>query len=290
MGETTVITPTVDTAHPNDGNQAYEQQMLDKADAGTGAPQEPKLFAGKYKSEEDLTKGVLELIKMQHGGDLEAFYVTQQKNLGKKPEGGDVKPPAQSTTPPKTTIDPPPEKPEGTEEPKDETAEELPQVGALDFDKYNQEFLETGDISPETITEITKFGINESTVRNYVEGVKALQQANIAHAFGVVGGQANYEAMVQFARTSLSPEEIQTFNEQIAQRDLGKREEAIKGLFTRYTESNPQFIEGSTAGGTLPEGAFRSEAEFRQAMKDPRYTKDAAYRDTVLKRLEMSRL
>jgi hypothetical protein len=68
---------------------------------------------------------------------------------------------------------------------------------------------------------------------------------------------------------------------------------AAKGLRASYLDSVGS--EGATYGGKSVGGneggdVYRSNNELTQAMKDPRYDKDHAYREDVRKKLERSDL
>lgn len=274
MGETLVIQATGETQHGNDVDPVYQEQMIAKAEAGLGGNVEAPLLAGKYKTEEDLQKGILELAKRQDGG-LEAFYKSLESGLGKQgtPEPPKVETPKE-TEPPKVDQD----------KPKTEQVE-LP----IDLEKYTVEFSAAGVLSDESRTELRNFGIKDEVIDGYLKDVKAATDLAKAFAFNEVGGEENYYAMLNFAANTLSAQEKDEYNAALTNSDLGKRRESIKSLWARYTEANPQFLDGSTGGGTSSDSAFKSEAEWRTAMKDPRYMKDQAYRDTVLRRLELSK-
>lgn len=275
MGETTIITPAVDTAHTNDGNAEYEARMVAKADGGLGSTPEPKLFAGKYKSEEDLNKGILELIKKQSNGNLEEFYLNQQKAFGAPAK--EAEKPAEVEKKKET---------EDLEKKVDETEKELEKATGRDFTKYATEYEESGALAEESIAELVASGIPAEMVNGYIKGMDALKEANQAVAYNLVGGKDEYMAMLDFASTNIPKEDALAFNEAIK---TDKRDEAIKGLYARYTEANPKFIEGGSQIASGGEG-YATENEFKAARRDPRYKKDASYRDTVARKLAASKL
>jgi hypothetical protein len=64
---------------------------------------------------------------------------------------------------------------------------------------------------------------------------------------------------------------------------------AVRGLQARYVQTNGQpakLIQGEVIGPSG--GVFRSVAEVVSAMKDPRYSKDPAYRRDLENRLKNS--
>jgi hypothetical protein len=73
--------------------------------------------------------------------------------------------------------------------------------------------------------------------------------------------------------------------------DMNTIKMAVQGLQARYAQTNGtqqtgRLIQGDTNGPSG--GAFRSVAEIVQAMKDPRYAKDPAYRRDVEQRVALS--
>ena len=67
---------------------------------------------------------------------------------------------------------------------------------------------------------------------------------------------------------------------------------AIKGLSMRYASQEGSFtplVQGSTSAEGAS-GSYKSLAELTTAMKDPRYTKDPAYRTQVEHRLSVSNI
>ena len=65
---------------------------------------------------------------------------------------------------------------------------------------------------------------------------------------------------------------------------------AIKSLASRWGGAEPKaapLLQGNT-GSINASGAFRSLAQVTEAMRDPRYTKDPAYRKDVEARLANS--
>ena len=64
---------------------------------------------------------------------------------------------------------------------------------------------------------------------------------------------------------------------------------AVRGLMAEYEAQNGmegQMLTGKAAPGK--QDVFRSQAEVVEAMSDPRYDRDPAYRNDVLEKLERS--
>ena len=63
---------------------------------------------------------------------------------------------------------------------------------------------------------------------------------------------------------------------------------ALQALYYRYTDAMGQdgeLIQGKPASA---ESTFRSQAELIQAMNDPRYDSDPAYRQDIINKLDRS--
>jgi len=176
-----------------------------------------------------------------------------------------------------------------SEKPKPSTAGEA--SGGLNLEQYANEYAENGELSQESIQKLVASGIPEPIISNYLEGVRAVSEAQTSALHGIAGGEKGYESMMEWASESLDESEIEAFNDIIEQGDQKKMQMAVRGLHARYVQANGQpakLVQGDTAG--IPSGSFRSVAEVTAAMRDPRYHKDAAYRRDVETRLRNSNI
>lgn len=158
---------------------------------------------------------------------------------------------------------------------------------------YTEEFMESGELSDESFQQIQEqFGIPEEISRAYVEGQKALIEQSQGAIFNEVGGQESYNEMIEWAGENLSEEEIAAYDATMDSGDINATMMAARGLAARYAQangSNPSLLRGaapSTKGGN----PFRSWNQVSEAMRDPRYTKDPAFRQEVQDRLSISQL
>lgn len=259
---------TVDPTPPED--EKHAQAMIDKAEGNDPKPSEETLLAGKYKTEEDLAKGVLELLKREKGGTegLAAYYKELESSLGKKLPSDEGKPAV-------------PDKPSNPE-PK-ETPEDF-------FDKYTQEFTEKGNLSEDSYKALETKGYPKAIVDRFIEGQLALQQQYENSVMAIAGGSEAYPQMVEWAAKSLSPAEIQEFNSAVNSGNLDKAKLAVEAVATRWrqsTGSTSSLVEGTPAG-SVTGGAYGSWAEVKRDMADPRYAKDEAYRQRVSAKLYRS--
>lgn len=161
--------------------------------------------------------------------------------------------------------------------------------GGLNLDAYANEYAETGQLSQESIQKLVQSGIPESVINNYIEGIQALGEAQTNQIYGMVGGENQYNSMLEWASESLDEAEIDAFNSIMDGGNTAAMQMAVRGLHARYAQTNGQpskLIQGETTGPSG--GAFRSVAEVTAAMRDPRYQKDPAFRRDVENRLRNS--
>jgi len=236
--------------------------------------QQEQLFAGKYKSAEELEKAYGEL----------------QKKLGDQGtedsgEAGDT---------------------EGsTEVESEETTEEAeeaspPSAAAELITSASNEFSEKGELTAETIAKFSSMSSQE-LVEAYmqVQGQlpQASQEAEVADISTAVvnevknaaGGETAYNNMVQWAGENLPKTSIDAFDNIINSGSVDAIKLAVSGLKAQYENSNG--YEGTMLTGKAPtntKDVYRSQAELVAAMSDRRYDDDPAYRQDVIAKLERS--
>ena len=235
----------------------FSAEELDSLAVGERlAEQEQQLLAGKYKSAEELERGYLEL----------------QKRLSGK-EGPEVE--AQEEAPQEE------EQPEENEE--------------VDLYDTIMESYRTGEWDPELVSKVE--GMNPVDVANmFLEKGSATQapQAtsdDIAQIQESVGGDTEYQNMIQWAGQNLSEQEVAMYDAVMDRGDPLAMFFAAQALNARYQDAVG--YDGELLAGTAPKNTtdvFRSQAELVAAMSDPRYDKDPAYRADVADKLERSNI
>jgi len=113
------------------------------------------------------------------------------------------------------------------------------------------------------------------------------EQAN--QLFEMVGGEQAYKSMIAWAGQNLSPEEIKMYDNVMGSGNASSIYFAVQALFNKYgdaTGSDGQLLTGKGAANQTQ--GFRSQQELVQAMADPRYDRDPAYRQEVMRKLENS--
>ena len=118
---------------------------------------------------------------------------------------------------------------------------------------------------------------------------ETLTQEQANSLFEMVGGEAAYKSMVTWAGDNLSPEEVAMYDSVMDKGDPNAVFFAVQALFNEYSNQvgeDGQLLTGRSASDS--EATFRSQAELVEAMSDPRYDRDPAYRRDVIRKLENS--
>jgi hypothetical protein len=224
------------------------------------AEAESQLLAGKYQSAEELERGYLELQKRLSGGqepEEDAPDIQEEDDTEYEEEG--------------------------TEEAPDGLYEQLLQ-------SYRD-----GEWDPELVEKVE--GMNPIDVLNLMLENGSQQQQPTAteqDVFGIqesVGGQEEYQNMLQWASQNLSEQEINLYDAAMDKGDPLTMFFAAQALFARYQDGVG--YDGELLTGSAPQSTsqgFRSQAELIAAMSDPRYDKDPAYRADVADKLAVSNI
>lgn len=113
------------------------------------------------------------------------------------------------------------------------------------------------------------------------EDIEALQD--------MAGGEEQYGQMLAWASENLSDAEIDMYDDVMDSGNPAACFFAVQALMARYGDSTG--VDGELITGKSPTSVaqgFRSQAELVQAMSDPRYESDPAYRSDVINKLENS--
>lgn len=174
--------------------------------------------------------------------------------------------------------------PEGETE---KAAEEAAKAAKLDMTALRAEVDGSGDLSPESYAALEKAGFDKATVSDFIEGQKARVQLALTEAYTLAGGEDAYKAMAQWGAKNVPADELAAYDAAMAG-SAAQRKQAIVALKAQYTAakgSDPDLVSGAAAGQS-EDKPFASRAEVTQAMRDPRYASDPAYRALVMRRLD----
>ena len=253
---------------PEPESQEYVQEMIQKAENANSVkandPDRPSWLPEKFNNAEDLAQAYSQLEKEFHSN-------------------------RQSQAPQQVNQQAPQSEVQEQQATQDEARNFIEDKG-LSFDKYYQEYNQEGGLTGNSYNELAKAGIPKEMVNSWIEGQQALQERFVQSAYSEVGGQENFKNMVEWATNSLPSEEVDAFNRAMDSSNPSDSMFAIKNLNARYMAENsqPNLLRGDT--GTPSTGRFNSLAEMREAMADPKYVTDSAFRDQVAQKLARSNL
>jgi hypothetical protein len=210
---------------------------------------EQQLLAGKFKDTQA----------------LEQAYVELQKKLGNQ----------------------------SSEETEETSSQEESSTSLLD-DLWEQ--AQANDYSEDTLSQLAKADPNDIAkmyldYRSKAEADKPQVGMTAEYADSLrnsVGGEQKYNEMLGWAGQNLTDQEIESYDAVMDQGDPAAAYWAVQALSYRYRDANG--VEGDLVQGKPPGAGntFRSQAELVEAMSDPRYDRDPAYRRDLMRRLENS--
>tara|TARA_R110002124_G_scaffold276693_1_gene447602 strand:- start:1145 stop:1900 length:756 start_codon:yes stop_codon:yes gene_type:complete len=239
----------------------YNQEMIDKVDGNDMSTERPALDNSGDKFQGDY-------------GKLKESYEALERKMHGTQEGEDI----------------PVDVQEDLGIPQDVPVAE----GAFDMNALTQEYTENGSLSENSYKQLEDAGISQEMTNQYIAGQKALGAQIGNDVKNTVGGEENYNGMVEWAKTNYSQDQITAYDNAVNSGNIELAKMAAKGLQSDY--QNTEGVEGRIYGGkqAAPEGGhgdvFRSNAEVTAAMKDPRYDSDHAFRQDVRDKLERSDL
>ena len=171
-------------------------------------------------------------------------------------------------------------KEEAPAEPEAST-EEPPTTSNNELTKFSDEFAAKGELSEDSFSELEKMGYPKEMVDTYLAGVKSSETADVNAVMDIVGGDEGYNDLTGWAKDNMPTKELELYNSMVAgSTDNAKM--AVEWLMSKRESaegSEPNLVQGKPQG--ITRDAFRSTAEVVEAMKDPRYKKDSAYRSDV---------
>ena len=175
----------------------------------------------------------------------------------------------------------------GQEEEEYEEQEEFEDGGLYDIlDAY----YETGEITDEALEAIDQMSASDvfALMADRSPAGQDLSDGEIGAVYEAVGGQDQYSALIEWAGENFSEAEIDAYDAVIESGNMPQINLALQALYYRYTDAMGQDGELLQGKPAASQSAFRSQQELIQAMNDPRYDNDPAYRQDVLSKLDRS--
>jgi len=172
----------------------------------------------------------------------------------------------------------------------EETSNEQPvQEAPQGMDKFYSEYQEQGSLSEKSYEELGKMGLDKSLVDGYIAGQEAIANTEVQQVHNLVGGADNYNKVIEYAKTNLSDVEQEAFNETLETGSIEQVKFAVQGIASRAgigSEQPQSMINGDSI--ETNSDIFESSAQVIDAMNDPRYAKDPAFRKLVEEKIARS--
>ena len=247
---------------PADAQEFSAEEQDSIAVAERLGQEESDLYAGKFENAEELENAYLELQRKLGSGedeDSEEAYLDED----------------------------------------DEYYDEATSAGIELITGASEEYYANeGQLSAETIEQFKEMSSND-LVNAYI----AIQENNpdqgggyspdltdseMNQVYNSAGGEAEYNRLTSWAADNIPESKLDAFNSIIDQGNATAIQIAVSGLRSEYEAQ--EGYEGRMLQGKAARAAngFRSQAEVVQAMSDPRYDTDPAYRQDVYDKLEIS--
>jgi hypothetical protein len=121
------------------------------------------------------------------------------------------------------------------------------------------------------------------------ESSEGLSEEQAEFLMDMVGGDKAYKSMLQWASDNFSKDEVSMYDSVMESGNPNAIYYAVQALQARYNDSTG--TDGQTLtgrGAQSNDDSFKSQAELVAAMSDPRYDRDPAYRQDLMRRLENS--
>ena len=213
--------------------------------------QHEQMLAGKYKNAEE----------------LESAYLELQKKLGADGEEPEEQVEDQESEETDSDLFDRLWEGELNDEFSDEILEELSNADPTDLAQMHLDYRRQMEANtPEPMTEETATQLKD-----------------------MVGGEGEYTNLLGWAKDNFTEQEIEMYDFIMESGNTQAAFFAVQALALRYQDSigtEGELIQGRAA--TDSANGFRSQAELVNAMNDPRYERDAAYRNDIMRKLELS--
>ena len=246
----------------------------------------PSWLPEQFNDGEDLWKSYQELRKdhtkkAQELAELKKAKPTDEWKQGDTP----------GEEPPETPA--PEEKAKGEKPATVEEAEKfLPGFQKDEIQAMSDYAWENGSLTDEHYAKLAEAGYGRDVVDQFMAGQFAMVEGQRSALINAGGGEERVNHMFQWAAQSLSPAEIDAYN---AKLDGGGPDAliAMETLVAKYEKSGVAIGGSMVRGENTPAGdssVFRSTAQVVEAMNDPRYKSDPAYRSEVQRKLGRSKV
>ena len=160
------------------------------------------------------------------------------------------------------------------------------------LDEAYRSINESGELSEELSKQISD--MNGMDVFNAMQGQQPsgrdLSDGELNAVYDAVGGQDQYANLIGGSQQNFSEAEITAYDQVIETGNVSQINLALQALYYRYTDAMGQdgnLLQGKPAAS---QDTFRSQQQLIEAMNDPRYDNDPAYRQDIIDKLDRSNL
>ena len=226
--------------------------------------QEEQVYAGKYKSAQELEKAYMEL----------------QSKLGEQEDKGETE--------------------VAEKEPEDKPT--LSEGATLITSASDEYYANGNQLSPETLQKFSSMS-SQDLIKAYMEvqqlpeyqqqqqAPAEISESQVNQIKNAAGGEQAYANIINWAKVNVPADQINAFDEVVNSGSVQAINLAVAGLKAQYDNANG--VEGRMVTGKPPTNSgdvFRSQQELVAAMNDVRYDRDPAYRQDVIEKLDRSDL
>tara|TARA_B100000795_G_scaffold146636_1_gene109886 strand:+ start:7389 stop:8171 length:783 start_codon:yes stop_codon:yes gene_type:complete len=143
-----------------------------------------------------------------------------------------------------------------------------------------------GTLSEEAFAALAKVGLSKDLVDTYVQNFVFRQEAQINEATNYAGGPEGWEQLANWASNNMPEQEVVRYNELLGTSEWKVAIDALRARQTAAT-GEPQLLNGAGIAGTGTSG-YRSKAEMKVDMSNPKYAADPAFRQDVMRKMQQA--
>lgn len=233
------------------------EARVDTSDPKDASGGDEKLFAGKYKSVEELEKGYAE---------LQSAYSSKSPPDSESSKGSEGDDDNSLIIQPKSDGDTP-------------SAEAL-----------IAQSMQEGEEMP--LAKLKKMGITEQTANLIKEGIEAESSKFRSELYRVTEGKENYAEISEWAKDNVDQDELDAYNKAVTTGDVATSRLLLRGLRAAFEAGEGPVDPKRVTGAQIPRqsGAesYNSQAEWIADINNPRYDEDPAFRAEVMERVKVS--
>jgi hypothetical protein len=281
------IGPSLDTLTDDFNSEGFYEHNANPAPTPEPAPAaESKLFAGKYKTAED----------------MEAAYVALSKKLGAPKPPADPAPKMEDKPAAKTEAEIAAEAAaDALLTPEELAAKEAEQVAAdaeaakpsdgpaINIEALTAEYTADGELSEASLASLEKLGVGADVAGLFFQGVEAIKTLRTSEIATAAGSAEDLSAIVEWGTVNLDAASQKAFNDAVEtainQGDMAAIKLIIPAIKAQMNSGEPAYLETNGRGIPPATQGYASQSDMAVDMRDRRYSTDAAFVAQVQARL-----